>query len=254
MNTKIPATTLNLVDYSTKRKEPEPQKILIYGAMGSGKTYSLKTLPKSWFPAVLLDIERGSRALEGQFEEGEFLTFLLEDQVANKNGVLRPVAYAQSLGVVSAIQEGELKCNTLIIDSITRLYNAILDFGLKDAAEDKKPGFDEWGAALRSTIKFVQLCAQLNKNIIFIGHEKAHANEVTGIEQGVPALSGQLGTLLPTYFDEVLHTIVQGRGDKRAFYWETSPTGKFVARTRHPEFPSLIEQDFSIYQPATPAT
>lgn len=239
----------------TSTKDPEaadkPHTILIYGETGAGKTFSLRTLPKEWLPALVLDFDHNSRALEGQFSPGELYIADMEDFTTNNRGELKPAAYESAKAVLTDLLKGGLdfEPKTIIVDSVTRLYMSIMDYGLSKTSrkEGDPPQLQDYGTAAALTVHFTRAALQTGCNLIYLAHEKAYANEVTGIEKGVPALTGQLGDTIPRFFQEILHARATGSGNNRKYLWETQPAGKFVARTTHTDFDSTIPQDFSAY-------
>tara|TARA_R110000787_G_scaffold47246_1_gene114452 strand:+ start:52 stop:663 length:612 start_codon:yes stop_codon:yes gene_type:complete len=201
-------------------------------------------------PALLIDFDKNSEALHQQFPPGQLFMEPIED-FRMKGSKRVPNGYEQAKKVITDLHEGKLdfKPKTLIIDSVTRLYEAIMDHGLNASSrgEEAPPQLQDYGIASRLMVLFLRVCIQTNCNIIFLAHEKAYANEVTGIEKGVPALTGQLGDIVPRYFQEILHAKAKGAGDKREWKWDTGPMGKFVGRTTR-GLDTTVEQDWSIYK------
>lgn len=234
------------IDYSKKDSgHADFLKVLVYGDAGMGKTFALRTLPPSMLPAVMVDLDRGSRALVGAFPDGAFQVALINTHETSRNGRTKAIGYDEAKKAVTAAANMEPRPRTLILDSMTRLYGCILDYVMERAnrGENDPPQLQDYGVASRLTIKFMEACIALNMNLIFIAHERAYASEVTGIEKGVPALTGQLGDIIPRYFDEIWHATVKGRGDQREYLWETAPTGKYIARSRL-GLDSVVPQNF----------
>jgi len=48
---------------------PGPVKSLLYGEPGMGKTFSLRSLPKSALPALLIYLDRGATSILGGFDK-----------------------------------------------------------------------------------------------------------------------------------------------------------------------------------------
>lgn len=240
-------------DTSQKPAEDQsaPHTILVYGETGAGKTFSLRTLPKSWLPALVLDFDHNSRALEGAFSPGELYIADMEDFTSTPRGELKPAAYESAKSVITDVLKGGLDFTpkTIVVDSVTRLYMSIMDHGLSKSSrkEGDPPQLQDYGTAAALTVHFTRAALQTGCNVVYLAHEKAYANEVTGIEKGVPALTGQLGDTIPRFFQEILHARATGGGNNRKYLWETQPAGKFVARTTYTSFEPTIPQDFSAY-------
>ena len=235
---------MNEIDFS----QPAPKgrrKVMIYGEPGTGKTLSLRTLPKAALPAYMLDLDKGSAALHESFPNGDF-----RGVQPNKLGLVGqkegPVMYDQckkELQKLNKMDPAVLK--TVVVDSFTELYASILDHVMfsNNKPLASAPSQPDYGIALRLGIKFVEALCSKNKNIIMICHESTHQNEVTGVIKITPALTGQLALRLPGYFDEVLHAKVKGKGDKTGYLWETRPNGLAIARTRRLDLQPEIEQN-----------
>ena len=86
-----------------KKRDDAPKKTLIYGDVGSGKTFCLRTLPERALPAFIIDIDEGSEALEGDFLEGSFRGIIPDRLAKNKNGKETPVAYDQIKDALSPL-------------------------------------------------------------------------------------------------------------------------------------------------------
>jgi len=235
-----------------KRRTDAPKKTLIYGDVGSGKTYCLRTLPERALPAFIIDIDEGSEALEGDFLEGTFRG-IIPDRLETSKGKEKPVAYAQIKDALQRIHktDPELQPKTIIIDSMTRLYGAIMDYTMASNNKplDSAPTQPDYGIAMRLTIKFIEALIMMQKNLVIICHEDSKENETTGIVKIVPSLTGKLAGIIPSYFDYVLHATVKGRGDKASYIWQTRPSGVYTARVRNPNLDPEMPQDFDTLLP-----
>ena len=239
------------IDMGTKRDDA-PKKTLIYGDVGSGKTFCLRTLPERALPAFIIDIDEGSEALEGDFAEGSFKG-LIPDRLITDKGKEKPAAYDQIKQALQRIHKAdpESQPNTIIIDSMTRLYGAIMDYTMSSNNKplDAAPTQPDYGIAMRLTIKFIEALIMMQKNIVVICHEDTKENETTGIVKIVPSLTGKLAGIIPSYFDYVLHAVVKGKGDKASYIWQTRPSGVYTARVRNPNLDPEMPQNFDLLLP-----
>jgi hypothetical protein len=238
-------------DTADTTAQSAPLRALVYGETGSGKTFSLQTLPATMLPALIFDFDQNSEALRGRFQPGELFLAGFDDYTVDARGATKPSAYSAARTMLTDLLANKLPFTpkTIIIDSVTRLYSNIMDYGMDKSSrkEEDAPQLQDYGAAAALMLRFTRVCLQTQCNVIFLAHEKAYANEVTGIEKGVPALTGQLGDTIPRFFQEILHAKASGGGANRKYLWETQPTGKFVARTCRPHFDAAIPQDWKIY-------
>lgn len=88
-------------------------KVTVYGESGVGKTHFALTFPD---PAVI-DTESGTDFFAGRFN------FL----------VWKTKSYADVLAAVKMIERGEVKCQTLVIDSITVINDVLREAGFRAA-------------------------------------------------------------------------------------------------------------------------
>ena len=240
----------------------EPIRFLIYGSTGSGKTYSLKTLPEAMRPALILDTDRGTAAVRSDAGLGTIVTFDFNDQ----NG--KPIMFEQVKAFLQEFHSGRAKLpldcteyKTVVLDSFTVLYSSILNSVLvwqmsqsdsrghtKRAQIDDPPTLAEYGMIGHHGIRFLQALIQLNRNLIMICHETAKIQDsVTGVSSAGPALPKALATNFPRYFDEVLFAKATGQADSRQYVWSTQSSGMYEARSRHLNSPTDIKQDFNRY-------
>ena len=233
-------------------------KFLIYGHTGAGKTYALRTLPERYRPALLLDCDRGSSALWKEAGLGTAIQFDIHDPITGE-----PKMYEQAIKFLQDIHAQKVEgitdeFPTIVVDSFTVMHQAITahvmwkSFKGSGAGKNRQtmnepPTLPEYGVITHLSQLFVQALIQLDRNLIMICHETGQVVDESGRARGGPALTPKLATTLPRYFDEVLYASATGRGDARKYTWDTSSTGLFEARTRRPELPANIIQDFSIY-------
>jgi len=159
-----------------KAKAPEvvPQgktKCLIFGASGVGKTWFSLTFPRPYF----IDTEGGAQ-LEHYRKR---LTEVGGVYMGQAEGALD---FGEVIGQIQALATEKHEYSTLIIDSITKLYqtaiaNEVERLGDKDAfGASKKPAI----AGMRRLVNWIM---RLDMNVIFCAHETN--------EWGVNPKSGQ---------------------------------------------------------------
>lgn len=147
-----------------KAKQPEdvkPGKIkfLIYGASGSGKTWVSLTFPKPYY----IDTEKGADLKHYQVRLKAAGGAYMGPEEGSMN-------FATVLEEVKALATQKHEYKTLIIDSITKLYQVCIaeeaeKLGSKDAfGASKKPAI----ANMRRLLNWIQ---KLDMNVLFIAHE-----------------------------------------------------------------------------------
>ena len=253
---------MNIVNSDTPTSDPI--KWLIYGNSGAGKTWSLKTLPASMRPVLIIDCDRKSKAV--QSEEG--FTIVQPDFIGSAG---QPVLFTEVWSFCKALLDESIDLpfpcadyRTIVLDSYTIVHNAILNETLTNqltqAGKDGRPKRDtiddppnlpEYGIIGHKATRLLQRFIQLRRNLIFVCHEtQTLKDEVTGISQGGPALQRSIATTFPRYFDELLYARVAGQGTSRRWTWATQASGMFEARTSYPELAPEIDQDFGVYDSA----
>ena len=122
-------------------------KVLLIGEAGTGKTHAALTFPK---PAVI-DAEGSSDWFADRFEFSAVNT----------------KSYADARELVTQVRNGRVPCETLVIDSLTSIYNGLL-MAASATREDLRP--IDWGRIKR---KFSSLLDELyhktDKHVVCIG-------------------------------------------------------------------------------------
>lgn len=150
----------NLKARDPKAAEPSKPKVLIYGKPGVGKTWASLDFPRVYY----IDTEGGA-------DLGHYT-----DKLAKSGGVyLGPedgaCEFATVLSQIKALATEKHEFRTLVIDSISKLFNAAVSMeaerlGDKNAfGADKKPAI----GAMRQMVAWLQ---KLDMNVILISHEK----------------------------------------------------------------------------------
>jgi hypothetical protein len=131
-------------------------KVLLYGTGGVGKTHAGLTFPK---PAVI-DTEGGTAFFAGRSDAG-----LQSFEVSEERSYLRIIEDLEG------IERGAIDCDTIVIDSITSIYN-VLNLALSDNGKKALRPMD-WGL-LKARFKAVLDFAYdaLPKHIVLTAHEK----------------------------------------------------------------------------------
>jgi hypothetical protein len=129
-------------------------KLLMYGAAGTGKTTASLSLPNPY----LIDTERGAE--HSQYKQ------LLEKQ----NGAIFQTDDLQEvISEVRTLLTIDHNYKTLIIDTVTVLYNNALDMAEKTVGSSFGRHF---GLANKEFKKFISLLLKLDMNVILTAHTK----------------------------------------------------------------------------------
>lgn len=153
--------TTKLLAKSPKAAEPSKPKILIFGKPGVGKTWTSLDFPNCYY----IDTEGGA-------DLGHYT-----DKLEKSGGVYMgpsegALDFDTVIGQVKALATEEHNFKTLIVDSISKLFNQKVSQEAERLGEkngfgaDKKPAI----AHMRQLVSWV---TKLDMNVIFIAHEKA---------------------------------------------------------------------------------
>lgn len=160
-----------LVAKSPEITNPGKTKALIYGASGVGKTWFTLTFPTPYY----IDTEGGADLRHYQ------------NRLKQANGAyLGPDEGSLDFGFIveqiQALATEKHQYQTLIVDSITKLYQTAISneaerLGDKDAfGASKKPAI----AAMRRLVNWI---SRLDMNVLFVAHETAEWGMVNGQRQ-----------------------------------------------------------------------
>ena len=140
-------------------KQPKP-KILVYGKAGVGKTWAALDFPSVYF----IDVEGGACLPH------------YTDKLLNSNGVYLGEAqgaldFETVISQVKALATERHGYKTLVIDSITKLFNTFISDEIERLGDK-----DQYGASKKLPVsamkKLIGWLSRLDMNIILIAHEK----------------------------------------------------------------------------------
>jgi len=193
-------------------------KVLTYGKSGTGKTFSLDTLPKPIFiysfdPGGLVSL-RGCSDIE-YYEPADFKDF---DRHLEKE-----------------LKLGEFK--SLAIDSLTTLAEIIMlhvqGLSGKSASKITKiPTQNDWMNQMSLAQQVLNHLFDLPLHTVVTAHEELLKDEISGKILGVPLITGKLKFKLPLYFSEVYHARVQKTGADHKYVFMTKDDALYGAKSR----------------------
>ena len=170
---------------------PGKSKILIFGPSGVGKTWFAMSFPKPFY----LDTERGATLphYKKRLEEAG------GGYIGTEGGTLDPEFV---IGQMEALAQEEHPYQTLVIDSITKLYQTII------ANEANRLGnADSFGASKKPAIGFmrrlVMRAQRLDMNIVFV------AQEITEWGKGPGGQREEVGKI-PDVWDKLVYELDLG--------------------------------------------
>lgn len=189
-------------------------KIVLMGAFGSGKTYSIGTLPES--ETIVLNIlqESGMRTIRHK-------TF----DILNIRGVADFKEAIKDLGTDAYKQ----KYKYVAVDSYSQ-FNKYLEAEL---TAQGYTGFKLWGLIKSITKELVDDLKKLPYHVVFTCEVKAEKEESTGEIVFLPSLAGAAKDDLPGWVDEVYFLGKFGKvGENPSYQLLTRSGSKYPCKTR----------------------
>ena len=140
------------MNFKAVKPQARRAKVLLIGEAGVGKSHASLTFPN---PAVI-DAEGSADWFADRFK---FIA------VPTKS-------YADVRDLVKSVREGRVKCDTLVIDSLTSIYNGLVNAATmerqKQGSEDLRPL--DWGRIKRKFSSLLdELYNQLPMNVVCVG-------------------------------------------------------------------------------------
>jgi len=213
-----------------------PNKSILLGYPGSGKTTQLLTLPGNTF-AYLFDPSALASLRGYDIEYGEFVPDVvnLAAQSLTK-GVGDPLT---SLNLINAHEvydewenDFEKKVKERFFDPFDNIgFDSFTTFG--DIVMDrilflnKRPGRvpqqDDYGAQMGTIKNVVRTLVSLKKQILCTGHVDFVKDDVTGRVMNQPILTGKLRTRLPLLFSDIYYCECQSDAKQHKYVVQTRP-------------------------------
>jgi hypothetical protein len=201
-------------------------KVLVYGGSGTGKTTFASTFPKPFF----FDFDGGMLSVRGKDVEYESYV---------DKSMLCPDAYnrfsSQLDNMSSALAGGHLPFQTVVLDSITTLQEAMLrDIQKTNKTLGKQTTLQEWGILVGKMEDILYRITSLNVHMVAIAHEQIIQDELTSEIVVLPLIVGKkLPDRIALWFDEVYHARVdRGIGGRPSYQVMTVADRKYKAKSR----------------------
>lgn len=214
-------------------------KVLLWGDVGSGKTAYALTLGKR---AQVIDLDEG--LLTGVTLVDKFQP---DRQAVDVKQFLEPAPHRQATvfakvkayvsEVAAACQSKKFEYDALIVDSLSALAEAALNFIMMNSGKlNQQPEIQHWGLAFSEIKNVIAVLRSLPVPVVLIAHEqvKSFGSGVNKEEKLELAVSGKnLASQISRYFDEIWYMRVQPQGaGKNRYALQTISDGKIPCRSR----------------------
>jgi hypothetical protein len=219
---------------SLKELERAYMRLLVYGPIGSGKTYfcgSVFDVPEM-LPVLFADVDGGLKTISDKLQEHYDPRLVLE---------LSDMADVRLL--FEAMFHPKTPFKTVILDGLTELHALLMSLHLGNA--NRIPQIQDYGAVSDTVLKFLRRVKgnELRTHFVCTCGELYTEDAVRGTLYINPDVVGKLATRAPRYFDIVayLHSEIKARRDGTAREIEHSaqvaPYDRIRAKDRTPGAP-----------------
>ncbi|MBD3268523.1 AAA family ATPase [bacterium] len=207
-------------------------KVLVYGESGVGKT---------WLAGSAADVEEMSPVLISDFEEG---LISIRDREMDVLKVRDHHDLRELSDVIKNIGSEEVPYKTVIVDSLTELYDLNMEVQLRaEQRPNAVPELRDWLICANKMRKFLRFVRAQPMNFITICQARVLEDELTGAVSRVPDLPGKLSGQVGHYFDIVgyLSVSLDRSGETVTRTLQVQPYRRITAKDRTGEFGVAIE-------------
>ena len=203
----------------------EVKKIFVTGDYGTGKSVFAASFPT---PGFLFDTDNGVLTYRG--ENWDYEQFPTSPQGWVKfEKVLRELK--------TTIDESPDKYKTVVLDSTSTLTDMAMERSMQLDPKRSITGGPLWNVHYQMVRNLMEgklrQLVNLPTNIVLISHLKIIQDQETGAIIGTePLLTGQLGAMIPGYFNEVYVSTVKNVEGQSKFFMRTITKGHYKARSR----------------------
>jgi AAA domain len=225
-------------------------KLLFVGDSGAGKTGALASLAAAGYNLRIIDLDNGLDVLANILSDPQskygpealsrvnYVT--ITDKMRNSGGKLMPssaTVWTRTMQLMQSWKDGEIDFGpvtswtsneVLVIDSLTMLSNAALDFALSlQGRLGQHPQLQDWGVAQNLIESFIKMLYDdaVKCNVIVNCHIK-YMGEDNGPQRGYPNTLGKaLPPIVGRYFNSILLAQSSGTGSALKRQIWTTPRG-----------------------------
>lgn len=216
---------MGLIDTAGLKNSMDLIKVILIGQNGTGKSIFASGFPT---PGAVFDFDKGIRSYKN-IDNWDTYQYDISDGKEwfqlNKD----------RLKVEADVKAGRIK--TIIVDSTTTLSELAMRHAIflnPKTNEFGGPKFETHYTGQKSLIKdFIRELVGLDVNLVVTCHIKVVADEIASGVLASPALTGQLGTELLSFFDEIWYMRPKEISpEKTEWRIQTQRSGRYPARSR----------------------
>ena len=205
---------------------PTPLRILNHGPAGSGKTYSLNSLPELPHRVVIFDFDRMAHILNSPYDMYRF-----------GKGLGDAITYEAACMALNDLHASakEDPISVAILDTVTTLGIAAMNKILADQGRiGQNPDMHDYAVQMFRIEHFVFEFTALpvTHAIIVNAHSEYEKDEATGAFIQRLAVTGKLSTRMFRFFSDIIYSTRIGEGEEAKYQWLTKQNRSTVARTQ----------------------
>lgn len=184
---------------------------LVYGESGAGKSTLAATAShvEGMSPVLVIDVERHTMAY-GEHADLENLDIVSIDTWPDLLTLTRNA-------IPDAVKAGEFPYRTIVIDTLDRVQELIMEDEKREQAAGRKPkdGFAVWNRVYDDLSRLIARLQALGVNLILTAHADRTQNQITGEERVSPKFFGKVSvSQIPPKFDMVAYLKRIGMSDE----------------------------------------
>jgi hypothetical protein len=250
-------------------------KVLLAGAVGSGKTWSIRTLLPLGYDVFIIATEPGIHDVLGDTDESRLhwhyikpadptwdamrdnakkINMMSFEDLSKLKSGLNKSQYGQFIELLNTM--ANFKCDRCErefgpVDGLTNRQAFVLDSlsGLNIMAMDLVTGakpvkaIGEWGVAMDNEERLItKMCSATNCLFVLTAHLELEVDEMLGMTKLMPgALGRKLAPKIPRFFSDVIHCKMN---DAR-WTWSTI-TPNVDVKARNLPYADGMDQDFAL--------
>jgi len=221
----------NVQEMYSKRSQNQYVNFLGVGDYGTGKTFSLQTMPK---PVLIHSFDPGGTDAIGWLIDDPEEPIHAETQF-EANDAENPVAYREWDNRFQDLYKSDFfeGIETFVLDSLTNFGEAIMREQLKKAGRvGQPPRQRDYQIQMLTLQDDVGMMVDVPCHFFMTAHIDLRKDQVSGKMETAPMVTGKLKTKLPSLFNEIWVYTTSQSSSGTQYSVRLAPDGYYKARSR----------------------